>query len=112
MAKQTTTTITDDLDGTKDATEVAFTYNGVDYTIDLGKKNAAAFEKALKPYIEAGTKVNRRSSSPRRTRSASSSTASRTDLAQVREWAKSQGIEVSERGRVSASVLEQYDAAN
>lgn len=111
MAKQTTTTITDDIDGSKDATEVAFSYNGVDYTIDLGKKNAAAFEKALKPYIEAGTKVSRRSSAPRRTRSASS-TASRNDLAQVREWAKSQGIEVSERGRVSASVLEQYDAAN
>jgi hypothetical protein len=110
MAKQTTTTITDDLDGTKDATEVAFSYNGTDFTIDLSKKNAAAFEKALKPYIDAATKVSRRSSS-RRTKSASS-TGARQDLAQVREWAKSQGIEVSERGRVSASVLEQYDAAH
>jgi hypothetical protein len=111
MAKQTTTTVTDDIDGSKDATEVAFSYDGADYTIDLGKKNAAAFEKALKPYLDAATKVSRRSSSSRRPRSASS-TASRSDLAQVREWAKSQGIEVSERGRVSASVLEQYDAAN
>jgi hypothetical protein len=110
MAKTTITQITDDIDGSKDATEIAFSFNGVDYTIDLSKKNAAAMEKALKPYIDAATKTSRRASSTGgrngRTRS------KRNDLADIRAWARSQGIEVSERGRIPASVIEQYDAAH
>lgn len=109
MAKTTITHITDDLDGSTDATEVSFSYAGTDYSIDLSKKNKTALEKALKPYLDAATKVPGRSSSSRRAKSSSNP---KRDLARVREWAKGQGIEVSERGRVSAAVLEQYDAAN
>ena len=112
MAKTitTTTTVTDDLDGSKDASEIAFSYDGADYTIDLGKKNAAAFEKALKPYLEAATKVPRRSSAARRVKSSTAS-ASRQDLGKIREWAREQGLEVSQRGRVPASIVQQYEAA-
>ena len=107
----TVTQITDDLDGSKDATELAFSFDGVDYTIDLSKKNAAAMTKALKPYIDAATKVSGRGNRARRTKT-SRTTAPRKDLATVREWARGQGIEVSDRGRVPASVVEQYDAAH
>lgn len=108
MAKTTTTTtvITDDLDGSNNAEEVAFSFDGTDYTIDLNKKNRAALEKALKPYLEAGTKVRRSA------RTKSTSTSPKRDLAAIREWANAQGIQVSERGRVAASVIDQYDAAN
>ena len=109
MAKTTITQITDDLDGSKDATEVAFSFDGVDYTIDLSKKNAAAMAKALKPYLDAATKV--RGNRARRT-SSTRATGSRKDLAAVREWARVQGLEVSDRGRVPAAVVEQYDAAH
>ena len=109
MAKTTITHITDDLDGSKDATEVAFSFNGSDYTIDLSKKNLALMEKALKPYQDAATKVSGRTASRRGKTSRSSS--SRRDLAKIREWAREQGIEVSERGRVSSVVIEQYEAA-
>ncbi|WP_165357006.1 histone-like nucleoid-structuring protein Lsr2 [Nocardioides zhouii] len=111
MAKTTVTHITDDIDGSKDATEVAFSFAGVDYVIDLGKKNAAAMEKALRPYIDHATKVPARTSASSRRKSPRSD-ASRRDLTKVREWAREQGIEVSDRGRVSASVIEQYEAAN
>jgi hypothetical protein len=111
VAKTTVTQITDDLDGSKDATEVAFSFDGVDYTIDLSKKNAAAMTKALKPYIDAATKVSGRGNRARRTKT-SRTTAPRKDLAAVREWARGQGIDVSDRGRVPASVVEQYDAAH
>jgi uncharacterized membrane protein len=110
MATTTTTHITDDLDGSKDANPVAFSFGGTDYSIDLSKKNTAAFEKALKPYIDAATKVSGRASAPRRAKGAGRS-ASRKDLAAIREWARAQGIEVSDRGRVSASVIEQYEDA-
>ncbi len=111
MAKTTTTHITDDIDGTKDAAEVAFSFGGSDYTIDLSKKNAAALEKALKPYLEAATKLSRRSSGTSR-RSRSSSTSTRNDYSQIRDWARQQGLQVSDRGRVPAVVIEQYEAAN
>lgn len=108
MAKTTITHITDDIDGSKDASEVTFAYNGVEYSIDLAKKNQAAFEKALKPYLDAATRVGKRASARRST----SSRSSRPDLTAVRAWATEQGIEVSDRGRIAKAVLDQYDAAH
>jgi len=119
MAKTTITQVTDDIDGSKDAEEVSFSFRGADYVIDLGKKNQAAMEKALKPYLDAATKTARRSSSTtaKRPNSKASPTkasrsSSRQDLAVIREWAKSNGIEVSDRGRISRSIMEQYAAAS
>lgn len=106
MAKNVVTHITDDLDGSADAEEVAFSFGGVDYTIDLSKKNRSALEKALKPYLAAATRQTRRTGSRK------SASTSKRDLGAVREWAKAQGIEVSARGRVPAKVVEQYDAAH
>lgn len=108
MAKTTVTQITDDVDGSTDAEEVSFAYEGVQYSIDLSKKNKAALEKALTPYLAAATKVSRRSSGRRST----SNTASRGDLSAVRAWASKQGIEVSARGRIAKSVIDQYDASH
>ena len=107
MARTVVTQITDDLDGSKGADEVRFAFNGVDYAIDLSKKNRAALEKVLKPYIDAGTKVPARGRATRRSSAAASK--GRRDLSEVRAWAKEQGIGLSDRGRVPAAVLEQYD---
>lgn len=107
MAKTTITQITDDLDGSADAAEVSFAYDGVQYTIDLSKKNKAGFEKLLKPYLGAATKVSRRPQSR-----PSSGVTGRKDLSAIRAWASKQGIAVSERGRISRSVIDQYDAAH
>ena len=107
MAKTTIIQITDDLDGSKGAREVSFSFEGADYVIDLGKKNLAAFEKALKPYIDAATKVSKRSGKTRR----AVKTGAGADHAAVRQWAKSTGIKVSERGRIPKSVLDKYVAA-
>ena len=109
MAKQTTVTVTDDLDGSANAKEVTFSLDGESWTIDLSPKNRKALEKALKPYIAKATKQGRR-----RAVTASKSTAARgprKDQAAVREWAKSHGHQVSDRGRINATVQEAYDAA-
>lgn len=105
MAKTVVTHVTDDLDGSTGAEEVSFSFDGVDYTIDLAKKNRAAFEKAIKPYRDAATRQ------PRRSGARKAPAAGRRDLSEIRAWAKSQGIEVSDRGRISASVMKQYDDA-
>lgn len=110
MAKTTVTEITDDLDGSKNAEEVSLSFRGTDYTIDLGKKkNLAAFEKALEPYVEAGSRVSRGSARKRRPTKTAGAGA---DLSAIREWTKDAGLAVSERGRIPKAVREQYDAAH
>jgi hypothetical protein len=113
MAK--TMVVTDDLDGSSGARTVAFSYDGKAFEIDLSKKNATALEKLLKPYIDAarpsGSAIRRGgpAASPRRGRPRRSSAT--VDLAAVRAWAAEAGVQVADRGRISASVLEQYAAA-
>jgi hypothetical protein len=111
MAKTIITQITDDIDGTKNAETVAFSLGGDQYTIDLSSKNRAKLQAALKPYIEAGTKVskrtNRNGASVRAVRTRSSS----PDQAAVRAWAVDHGMEVSARGRLSKAVMDAYHAA-
>jgi hypothetical protein len=111
MAKQTTVTITDDLDGSANAKEVSFSLNGKTWVIDLSAKNRAALEKALKPYIAKATEQGPRNRRGKVTRTSSRS-KSRTDLAALREWAKNNGHKVSDRGRISADVQKAYDAAH
>jgi hypothetical protein len=108
MARTTVTHITDDLDGSANAEEVSFGFNGVEYTIDLGKKNRGALEKALKPYLEAARKVPKSGRSSRRGSAAGPS----RDLNAIRSWAREQGITVSERGRIAQDVIAQYEAAH
>ena len=106
MARTVVTHITDDLDGSKDAEEVRFALQGVEYTIDLSKKNRAALEKALKPYVDVATKVSTRSAARSSTRRSGGQSNGQRE---VREWAKAQGIEISDRGRIPGSVVEQYE---
>jgi hypothetical protein len=111
MAKQTTVTITDDLDGSANAKEVSFSLEGRSWVIDLSAKNRAALEKALKPYIAKATEQGRRTNRAKAARR-SSRTRSRADLSAVREWARSNGHQVSDRGRISGDIQKAYDAAH
>jgi hypothetical protein len=106
---------TDDIDGTAEAVSIEFSFDGVNYSIDLSKKNKSAFEKVLKPYIDAAKKTGGRRprSAPAAARSRSRRpSAPKTDLAAVREWAAAQGIEVSSRGRLAKDVVDAYTAAH
>jgi hypothetical protein len=105
MAQHVETTLIDDLDGSKASETVAFAVDGTAYEIDLSQKNAAKMRQNFERYIEHARKAQggRRSGRPRRDRHFSSA---------VREWAKQQGIQVSERGRIPASVVSQYEEAH
>jgi hypothetical protein len=112
----------DDLDGSAADRTVHFSWDGTNYEIELSKKNAVAFEKVMKPYLEAARKVRggssrqrstgRREGGQRGSGSRSSSRSSRRDLTAIREWASQNGYEVSARGRIAGSVIEAYEAAH
>ncbi|MGC5173337.1 histone-like nucleoid-structuring protein Lsr2 [Microbacterium sp. DT81.1] len=108
MAKKTITTYVDDLDGSEADGTVTFSFDSKLYEVDLSLKNRKKLEDALAPFIKAA----RSAGGSRRSSSSSARGASRTDLASVRAWARDNGREVSERGRVPASVIEAFDAAH
>ncbi len=117
MAKTTIVQVSDDLDGSANASEVRFSFEGTEYAIDLSSKNRKALEKALRPYVEAGTKVSgrrpaaTRSARPKRSGNSGNSGNSAVDLAAVRAWAKENGHQVSDRGRLPKAVLDAYSAS-
>lgn len=110
MAQTTTVTKTDDLDGTKAAETVAFSLDGAAYEIDLSAKNARTLRKALTEYVDAGRKVAR-SVPAGRTSHAPAGRSDSAELAVIRAWATDNDIPVAARGRVSADVRAQYEAA-
>jgi hypothetical protein len=106
MAQKITVALEDDIDGGPADETVRFGLGGSEYEIDLSKKNAAAFRRQLAPFIEHARKAGRgQRRRPGRT------VSSRERSADIRAWAKDQGITVSDRGRIAASVAEQYEAA-
>jgi len=106
MAQKITVALDDDLDGGPADETVRFAIGGTSYEIDLSTRNATAFRQQLAPFISNARKAGR---GPRRT--AGRTASSRERSAGIRAWAKDQGITVSERGRIPASVVEQYQAA-
>jgi hypothetical protein len=53
MAQRTVVRLTDDLDGSEAATTITFSFDGVQYEIDLNKPNAADLREAVDPYVDA-----------------------------------------------------------
>ncbi|HEV8274961.1 MAG TPA: Lsr2 family protein [Streptosporangiaceae bacterium] len=107
MAQKITVALEDDLDGGPADETVRFGIGGAEYEMDLSAKNAAAFRRQLAPFIDYARKAGR---GPRRR--PGRTTASRERSENIRAWAKGQGIAVSDRGRIPASVVEQYQAAD
>jgi hypothetical protein len=110
MAKQVQTRLVDDLDGSEAAETVLLGLDGKAFELDLSEKNAKKLRKALEPFL-AGA---RRSGGGSRGRqrgggSASRSTSDRDRNTAIRDWARQNGRQVADRGRIPASVIEAYD---
>jgi hypothetical protein len=107
MAQKIQTLFIDDLDGSEAAGTVRFGLDGTEYEIDLSTANSDELRKALEQYVRHGRRTGgtaRRAPRGRRANDA-------VDNAKVREWAKGQGIEVKDRGRVPADIVEKYQTA-
>jgi hypothetical protein len=105
VVKQAIVTLVDDIDGGPADETVRFGIGSQQYEIDLNSKNAARLRKQLAPFIARGRPAGR---TPRRSRRTA---ASRQRSRDIRAWALDQGIELSERGRIPATVADRYEAA-
>jgi nucleoid-associated protein Lsr2 len=106
MAQKVVVALEDDLDGGPAEETVRFGFDGTDYEIDLSNKNASTFRQQLTPFIEHARKAGW--GHPRRP---ARTAGSRQHSGEVRAWAKDHGIVVNARGRIPASVMEQYQGA-
>jgi hypothetical protein len=111
--------LVDDLDGSGAVETVSFALDGTSYEIDLSKRNAAAFRKALDRYVSAARVQGGRRGPAQRRRPAKKAAPTRAkakpkrgyDLVQLREWAGANGVAIPSRGRIPKAVVEQYKAA-
>jgi hypothetical protein len=109
MASKIVTLLVDDIDGSNAAETVRFGLDGTQYEIDLNSKHAEELRALAAPYVASARRAAATGQVPARTRKAS---RNGNESRKIRDWAKSEGIEVNDRGRVPADVVARYEAAN
>jgi hypothetical protein len=108
MAQKIQTLFIDDIDGGDAEGTVRFALDGNEFEIDLNGKHSNELRSTLDKYISHARRVG---SAPRRSGARGVRKPSSVDTVAVRTWARQQGIEIKERGRVPANVVERYQAA-
>ena len=110
MAQKIQTLFIDDIDGSAAEGTVRFGLDGTEYEIDLNDKHAHDLRDALARYVDAARRVGGGARRPARSGGRRAS-ANGLNTAEVREWAKAQGIDVKDRGRVPAELVVKFKAA-
>lgn len=114
MAEQIIKHLIDDIDGSPAHVTRLFSIAGVDYTIDLNETHNQQFDTFLAPFIAAARKArpaSRLSARETYARYGRRSDGRRKHNATIRAWAKARGIMVADKGKIPASVVEQFEAA-
>lgn len=122
MATMTTVTLVDDLDGSEASGSVSFALDGASYEIDLSEDNAEKLRDALAGFVASARRVDggsrrgpgrpKAAAKPAKAVRGARTAPDREQTAAIREWARANGHEVSERGRLSASVLAAFEEAH
>jgi hypothetical protein len=112
MARKVLVRLVDDLDGlpSEGVATVTFSLDGVTYSIDLNQANASKLRDGLADYITAARRIGGRMK--RGSAAGGRSAGSANDGPAIREWAREQGHELAERGRIPSHIVDAYHAAN
>jgi hypothetical protein len=116
VAQKVTVQLVDDVDGSPADTTVEFALDGVSYAIDLSNENAAKLRESLAAYVACARRVGgRKRPAKNKAGKATSSAPTAADRERnqaIREWARKQGMQVSDRGRIPADIVEAYNEAH
>ncbi|WP_028473789.1 histone-like nucleoid-structuring protein Lsr2 [Nocardioides alkalitolerans] len=112
MAQKVNIILVDDIDGSEANETVTFGLDGATYEIDLTDEHAQELRTALEPYVNAGRKAGGSRRGGRRNASTPAPAATGPSAKEIRDWARENGWDVPDRGRVSAEVREAYDTAH
>ena len=106
MAQKVKVVLVDDIDGGEATETVSFSLDGISYEIDLSADHAAEMRGSFEQWTSVARKVSTKRSTAR------AAAGRRDDVAKIRAWAKDNGFEISERGRISTEVREAYAKAH
>jgi hypothetical protein len=106
MAQKIQTLFIDDIDGGEAEGTVRFGLDGTEYEIDLSDKHKDELRTAMEKYVVHARKLGGQARRPARGASRRGSGA--IDTAKVREWAKAEGYDIKDRGRVPAELVAKY----
>jgi hypothetical protein len=111
MARKVLVRLVDDLDGlpSEGVATVTFSLDGVTYQIDLNEANASKLRDGLADFVAAGRRIGGRI---KRGSAAGGRSAGSGDGPAIREWAREQGHELAERGRIPSHIVDAFHAAN
>ncbi len=109
MARKVQMILLDDMDGSEAKRTVTFALDGKSYEIDLNEANLDKLSGALAPFVE---KARKTATTARRSTGTRRATTGGSDASAVRTWARENGFEVSDRGRVPKEVRDAYDQAH
>ncbi|GAA1913662.1 histone-like nucleoid-structuring protein Lsr2 [Streptantibioticus ferralitis] len=109
MAQKVQVLLVDDLDGGEADETVTFALDGKSYEIDLTTANAEKLRSSLADFVKSGRRAGGRAAAGRG--KARPVVGGAQDTAKIRAWAKENGYNVNERGRVPAEIREAYEAA-
>jgi hypothetical protein len=113
MARKVEVKLLDDTDGSTADETLTFWLDGTNYEIDLSAKNAERLRAELEKFMHVARRVGRGGITPSRRGRGTTSAPAKADRAQnqaIRDWARRKGIQLSERGRIPRSVIEQYES--
>ncbi|SES40057.1 histone-like nucleoid-structuring protein Lsr2 [Lentzea albida] len=115
MAQKVLVQLIDDLDGTaaEDVETVNFALDGVIYEIDLKQKNASKLRDSLADFVASARRSGgwaRRGSTTSRRVVGEARTKEQPQA--IRQWAKANGHELSDRGRIPAHIIEEFEKAH
>ncbi|EIF00785.1 histone-like nucleoid-structuring protein Lsr2 [Saccharomonospora glauca] len=115
MAQKVLVSLVDDLDGSEADETVEFGLDGINYEIDLSAENAEELRDALAQYVEHARRAGGRKRSSSRSSVKAPARSAAVDREQnqaIRAWARKNGFEVSDRGRIPSEVVEAYHRRN
>jgi hypothetical protein len=112
VAQKVQTLFIDDIDGGEAEGTVRFALDGTEYEIDLNAKHTEELRSALGKYVTHARKVGAISRRGGRGAGKGGRGAGSTlNTTEIRNWAREQGYDIKDRGRVPADVVAKYQAA-
>jgi hypothetical protein len=108
VAQKVSVLLVDDIDGSEAGETISFGLDGTRYEIDLNGQHARELREQLGRYVKAARKVTGSSGRPARVRRSSADDKNK----EVRDWAREQGLEVNDCGRIPAHIVAKYEAEN
>ena len=109
MAQETIVRLLDDIDGKPADETVSFSLDGITYEIDLRSKNADKLRKVFAPYVEKARKAGVRRAGRGGGRGGRTA-HNRERAAEIRGWARDQGITINDRGRIPAEIVQAFES--